>query len=172
MRTERIGRKKKASASTDAEESPSPETTEPAPAPSHLRSVTDAVGLPVPEAQVRVFQDRKLFAELHRLRKELADRLDHLAKSPGGLHILWKLSHRQTQGESSYRWRPLDQLKALLRDSEPCCSLCPSCHGKHPGTFDPECQRCYGHGWIPHGTWKQIPDEERQEVEALVPASE
>jgi hypothetical protein len=171
MRTERIGRKKKASAATADDEAPTSESP-PTAAPSRNGSVTDAVGLPVPESLLRVFQERKLFAELHRLRKELADRLDHLAKSPGGLHLLWKLSHRQTQGQSSYRWRPLDQLKALLRDSEPCCCLCPSCHLKHPGIVAPECEQCYGHGWIPHGTWKQIPDEDRQEVEALVPASE
>jgi hypothetical protein len=167
MRTERIGRKKKAT--EPPEPSPSESTSDPALPPSRL---TDGVGLPVPDALLPVFQDRELFADLHRLRKELADRLDHLAKSPGGLHLLWKLSHRQTKGESSYRWRPLDQLKALLRDSEPHCSLCPSCHRNHPGKADPECEECYGHGWIARGTWAQIPDEERQEVEALVPACE
>jgi hypothetical protein len=167
MRTGRIGQKKKTT--EPPEPSPSESTSNPALPASCL---TDAVGLPVLESLLPVFQDRELFAELHRLRKELADRLDHLAKSPGGLHLLWKLSHRQTKGESSYRWRPLDQLKALLRDSEPCCSLCPSCHRKHPGKADPECEECYGHGWIAHGTWKQVPDEEREEIEALVPACE
>jgi hypothetical protein len=167
MRTDRIGPKKKAT--EPPEPSPSESASNPALPASRL---ADGVGLPVPESLLPVFQDRELFAELHRLRKELADRLDHLAKSPGGLHLLWKLSHRQTKGESSYRWGPLAQLKALLRDSEPCCSLCPSCHRKHPGRADPECEECYGHGWIPHGTWKQIPDEERQEIEALVPACE
>jgi hypothetical protein len=172
MRTERIGRKKKASADSPAPiEAPVPVPDEP-PAESVNGEASsspdkDALGLPLPAAQRDAFAVRNTFQELRSLVRRL-QRLTHdLARTTGGCHLAGQLSHRVVGGKEKYVSLHLRDFADLLKGSEPYASVCPWCHREHPGRFDRDCKACSGLGWVPRHLWERASKVDQERVEAL-----
>jgi hypothetical protein len=177
MRTERIGRKKKASAGSPApNEAPVPVSDEPA-----AESVNgeedaspdkDALGLPLPAAQRDAFAVRNTFQELRSLVRRLQRLAHDLARTTGGCHLAGQLSHRVVGGKEKYVSLHLRDFADLLKGSEPYASVCPWCHREHPGRFDRDCKACSGLGWVPRHLWERASKVDQERVEALKEATQ
>ena len=150
---------------------PKEEKTEEAPKKKEPPTVTDAIGLAVPETLKEVFAARALFAEAKKLHRQLTDKLNEIAllEAVSAGHLRKELSRREREGKPYFRYAELESVKLLLDDWIPHVACCPWCLRENDGKPQKTCKACHGKNWIPHRLWRQCSQEDRERVERTVP---
>jgi hypothetical protein len=122
---------------------------------------TDAVGIPVPSERAQVFASSADFQEAYDLLARLAKVVDRIARSPAGEVYRKELVGGVESGQPVLCCPALRIVLRKLQDAEPYCGYCPECQQHRPGSTDPRCRKCAGHGWTTRPAFESCPDAHR-----------
>jgi hypothetical protein len=129
-------------------------------------SLTDAIGLPVPENLLPVFAARDLFDKARTLHQQLTATLNQIAliKEVSDGRLRKDLSPRESSGKQYWRSTDLEKVKLLINQWEPYVACCPWCLDEPQKS----CKACYGAGWVPVALWKRADKDLQKQVERKV----
>ena len=87
--------------------------------------------------------------------------------------MVWQhLVRRLQDGKLIFYAPELAVFAQKLGSAVPHCGYCPRCQARHAGHVHAACKLCGGRGWLNRGEFEACPQQERQELERLLPTQD
>jgi hypothetical protein len=127
-------------------------------------ALTDALGLPVPEARATKFAARGDFQKAKELFDRLAQLLDQIAQGPAGELYRLELIRTTHEGQTRLACPALRICRDRLPAAEPYCDYCPNCDRVSSARLRATCKACGGRGWTTRAAFERCSPSEQQHV--------
>ena len=119
----------------------------------------------VPDRLKAVFGDAvQAIEQLKADYRDIAQKLNRVAKGPGGEVVRHNLRMRTRDGVESFSCTDLANSLTRLENGKPFVAECPDCHAKHPGKYVEGCKACHGLGWGTQDVFDRTLPEHKAEV--------
>ena len=132
--------------------------------PANTATLTDSLGIPLPEGRAGVFAASADFQEAQELFDRLATVLDRIAQAPAGEVYRQELIRTNNNGKAGFACAAVRAARNKLIAAEPYCGYCPSCFVQRPARGYASCKSCRGRGWTSRGAFDSCRECDRQQI--------